>query len=86
MAAIEMYMKPTCPFCMGARRLLESKGQSWDEVDIAAQPERREEMVRRSGRTTVPQIWIDGRHVGGYDDLAELEVNGELDAWLAGAA
>ena len=52
---------------------------------IAAHPERREEMIRRSGRTTVPQIWIEGRHVGGFDDLSALEESGELDRLLGGA-
>jgi len=83
MADIEIYTKPTCPFCLGAKRLLESKGQSWKEVDIAAEPERREEMIRRAGRHTVPQIWIGERHVGGYDELARLDASGELDKLLA---
>jgi glutaredoxin 3 len=81
-AAIEMFVKSTCPFCLGARRLLASKGQTWSEVDIGAHPERREEMIRRSGRTTVPQIWIGDRHVGGYDDLSALDASGELDRLL----
>jgi glutaredoxin 3 len=85
MAAIEIYTKPTCPFCVGAKRLLSKKGQTWTEVDIAAHPERREEMIRRSGRTTVPQIWIEGRHVGGFDDLSALEDSGELDRLLGAA-
>jgi glutaredoxin 3 len=84
-AAIEMFIKGTCPYCIGARRLLASKGQTWDEVDLGEHPERREEMVRRSGRTTVPQIWIDGRHVGGFDDLSALDATGELDRLLGGA-
>jgi len=82
MAEIEMYTKPTCPFCLGAKRLLESKGQSWKEVDIAAEPERRDEMIRRAGRHTVPQIWIGERHVGGYDELARIDATGELDRLL----
>lgn len=85
MTAIEMYTKPGCPFCIGAKRLLESKGRRWEEVDIAAEPERREEMIRRAGRHTVPQIWIAGRHVGGYDELARLDATGELDKLLAGS-
>ncbi len=84
MASIEMYIKPTCPYCLGARRLLEAKGQSWSEVDVSREPERREEMIDRSGRTTVPQIWIDDRHVGGFDDLSALDASGELDRLLAG--
>jgi len=83
MADIEIYTKPTCPFCLRAKGLLQSKGQSWKEVDIAAEPERREEMIRRAGQHTVPQIWIGERHVGGYDELARLDASGELDKLLA---
>ena len=83
MASIEMFIKPTCPYCVAAKRLLTAKGQSWNEVDIAAEPARRGEMVERSGRTTVPQIWIDGQHVGGFDDLAALDQAGKLDPLLA---
>lgn len=85
MAVIEMFVRGTCPFCVGAKRLLAAKGQTWSEVDIGDQPERREEMLRRSGRTTVPQIWIDGRHVGGFDDLSALDASGELDRLLGRA-
>ena len=83
MASIEMFTKPTCPYCLAAKRLLAGKGQSWSEVDVAAEPQRRNEMVERSGRATVPQIWIDGRHIGGFDDLAALDAAGELDPLLA---
>lgn len=83
MPPIEMYIRPTCPYCHAARNLLASKGQRWTEVDLAQQPERREEMIRRSGRTTVPQIWIGERHVGGFDDLSALDASGELDRLLA---
>jgi glutaredoxin 3 len=65
-----------------AKRLLTAKGQHWDEVDIEEQPGRRREMIERSGRTTVPQIWIGDRHVGGYDELARLDASGELDVLL----
>jgi len=82
MAAIEIYSRGTCPYCVAAKRLLASKGQSWTEVDIAALPERRREMIERSGRNTVPQIWIGDRHVGGFDDLAALDQAGELDPLL----
>ncbi len=78
-----MFIQPTCPYCMAAKRLLTARGESWNEVDISAEPDRRSEMVERSGRTTVPQIWIDGRHVGGFDDLAALDEAGELDSLLA---
>jgi glutaredoxin 3 len=82
MAAIEIYSRGTCPYCVAAKRLLAAKGHSWAEVDIGALPERRREMIERSGRNTVPQIWIDDRHVGGFDDLAALDQAGELDPLL----
>ena len=77
-----MYSKSWCPYCRMAKRLLAAKGMAWHEVDVEQAPERRREMVKRSGRTTVPQIWIGDRHVGGYDDLARLDASGELDALL----
>jgi thioredoxin reductase (NADPH) len=77
-----MYTKSDCPYCEMAKRLLGSKGQRWTEIDIEADPARQQEMVERSGRSTVPQIWIGERHVGGFDDLAALERAGELDALL----
>ena len=83
MSKITMYSTSWCGYCAMARRLLESKGQDWQEIDVDAESGRREEMIERSGRRTVPQIWIGDRHVGGYDDLAALERAGELDALLA---
>ena len=77
-----MYSKSWCPYCRMAKRLLETKGQSWQEIDIEEHPERRREMVERSGRRTVPQIWIGGRHIGGYDELSRLDASGELDRLL----
>ena len=77
-----MYSKSWCPYCRMAKRLLADKGQRWDEIDIEEQPERAREMVERSGRSTVPQIWIGDRHVGGYDDLSRLDASGELDRLL----
>ena len=82
MASILLYTKPTCPYCDQAKALLRSKGQTWTEIDIEADPARREEMIERSRRKTVPQIFIGDRHVGGYDDLAALEAAGELDPLL----
>ena len=84
MATVEIYTKPTCGFCHMAKRLLSSKGISFSEVNISAQPERRAEMIQRAnGGTTVPQIFIDGTHVGGCDDLFALDRGGKLDALLA---
>ncbi len=84
MAQVEIYTKPTCGFCHAAKRLLTSKGVSFAETNISAQPEKRPEMIQRaSGRSTVPQIFIDGFHVGGFDDLSLAESNGKLDKLLA---
>ncbi|MGH0031523.1 MAG: glutaredoxin 3 [Myxococcota bacterium] len=85
MPEITMYATSWCGFCAMARRLLESKGQRWEEIDVDAIAGSRDEMIERSGRRTVPQIWIGDRHVGGYDDLAALESAGELDALLSEA-
>jgi len=82
MSRIQMYTTSWCPYCRMAKALLRHKGQAWEEVDVDEQPGRRAEMVERSGRTSVPQIWIGERHVGGYDELAALERAGELDALL----
>jgi thioredoxin reductase (NADPH) len=82
MPSITLYSKQTCPYCDMAKRLLTLKGQTWNEIDIEVVPGKRDEMIERSGRRTVPQIWIGDRHVGGFDDLAELDRTGELDALL----
>jgi thioredoxin reductase (NADPH) len=82
MAAITIYTRPDCPFCDRAKALLARKGQTWTEIDIEAEPRRREEMVERTGRRTVPQIFLGDRHVGGSDDLQALEEAGALDALL----
>src|SRR6187551_2527965 len=80
MAKIEIYTKFFCGYCARAKRLLESKGAAFEEYDITLGGEKRSEMLQRAnGRTTVPQIFIDDRHVGGSDDLYELERNGQLD-------
>lgn len=84
MATIEIYTKPTCGFCHMAKRLLASKGVSYSEVNISAQPERRAEMIQRAkGGSTVPQIFIGDVHIGGCDDLFALDRGGKLDALLA---
>jgi len=84
MARVEIYTKFLCPFCTRAKKLLESKGVSYEEYDITRGGEKRAEMLQRAnGRHTVPQIFIDDRHIGGSDDLAELERNGQLDPLLA---
>lgn len=83
MARVLMYLTAACPYCQAAERLLATKGiADIERVRVDLEPARREEMRRRSGRHTVPQIWIDGRHVGGCDDLFALEHAGSLDALL----
>jgi len=82
MASIVMYSKSWCPFCDRAKHLLEEKGQRWEEIDVEAHAGKRDEMIERAGRSTVPQIFIDGVHVGGFDELAALERTGKLDALL----
>lgn len=85
MAQVEIYTKSTCPYCIRAKRLLDSKGVSYKETQVDfGGAERQEMLARANGRTTVPQIFIGGRHVGGCDDLMMLESQGQLDAMLAG--
>jgi thioredoxin reductase (NADPH) len=86
MPSIVMYTKQVCPYCTRAKHLLTQKGQEWTEIDIEAEPGRREEMIERSGQRTVPQIFIDDQHVGGFDELAALEEAGELDPLLGRSA
>ncbi len=83
MAKIEIYTKAFCPYCTRAKRLLDEKGAAFDEHDITMGGPKRKEMIQRaSGRSTVPQIFIDDRHIGGSDDLAALEREGKLDPLL----
>jgi glutaredoxin 3 len=83
MATIEVYTTPLCPYCWRAKRLLATKGIPFVEIDLWREPERRAEMVERAGGgTTVPQIFVDGRALGGSDELAALEATGDLDAIL----
>ena len=83
MPRISMYCTAVCPYCVAAERLLNSKGVTHiEKIRIDLQPERRMEMMERSSRRTVPQIYIDDRHVGGFDDLAALDAAGGLDLLL----
>ena len=85
MAAVRMYSTGMCPYCTMAERLLVSKGVTViEKVRIDLEPARRAEMMERTGRRTVPQIYIGDTHVGGFDDLAALEHAGKLDALLRG--
>jgi glutaredoxin 3 len=79
---IIMYVKSWCPYCERARSLFKAKGVVYQEIDIESQPEQREEMIRRSGRRTVPQIFIGSRYIGGSDDIHELDAAGGLDPLL----
>lgn len=82
-ANVTMYSTRFCPYCMRARGLLQSKQISFIDIAVDGQPLLMREMIERSGRHTVPQIWIGEQHVGGYDDIALLERQGRLDALLA---
>jgi glutaredoxin 3 len=87
MARIEIYTTPTCPYCIAAKRLLTQKGAAFEEISVAGDPARRAAMTARAGGgATVPQIFIDGRHIGGCDDLYALDSEGGLDPLLAAGA
>ena len=79
---VVMYTTGWCPYCTRARELLKNKGVGFEEIDVDARPEARTEMMARSGRHTVPQIFIGETHVGGCDDLHELDASGRLDTLL----
>ena len=86
MAEVVLYTTRFCPFCIRARQLLKSKGVAFEEIAVDGNPQLRQEMMEKSGRHTVPQIWINGEHVGGCDDLMELERTGRLDEMLGRAS
>jgi glutaredoxin 3 len=84
MTRILLYTTPFCGYCRAAKRLLADKALDFEEIDVALDHDKRAEMIdRANGLRTVPQIFIHGRHVGGYDELAMLEREGKLDDWLA---
>ena len=84
MANILMYTSAVCPYCINAERLLASKGVTEiNKIRVDLQPEKRDEMIEKTGRRTVPQIFIDDRHIGGFDDLRALDLAGGLDPLLA---
>lgn len=83
MASVTIYSSDYCPFCIRAKQLLSSKSVDFTEVKVDGKPELREEMKQKSGRHTVPQIWINDLHVGGCDDLFALEHANKLDSLLA---
>jgi len=80
-----LYTTRVCPYCLAAKELLRRKGVAFEEIDVTDQPEARARLRERTGRATVPQIFIGDFHVGGFDDLQALESRGELDRRLQGA-
>lgn len=84
MAPVTIYATRSCPYCHAAKYLLRKKGVAFEEIDVTGKPDERRLMaVKANGRTTVPQIFVGSRHVGGCDDLYDLEAGGELDRLLA---
>ena len=82
MPKVEVFCTPFCPYCIRAKKLLEHKNIEYEEIRVDKEPERHDEMIQRSKRTSVPQIFIDDYHVGGCDDLFALEAEGNLDSRL----
>ena len=83
MNKIEIYTKAYCPYCHRAKAVLDSKGVQYKEIDISTDTTLQAEMIKRSNRRTVPQIFIDGEHIGGSDDLMRIKQTGELDKLIA---
>jgi glutaredoxin 3 len=84
MARVQVYTTPVCPYCVRAKKLLQSRDIAYEEIDVSEDDELRADVIKRTGRRTVPQIFIDGRSIGGFEELLALDVAGEL-APLAGA-
>ncbi|MCW8931911.1 MAG: glutaredoxin 3 [Gammaproteobacteria bacterium] len=82
MAHVRMYCTDSCPFCLNAEKLLVSKGVDIEKIDIEAEPEQFAEIVAQIGQDSVPQIFIDDKHIGGFDDLSELDMDDELEPML----
>ncbi|MFQ5468037.1 MAG: glutaredoxin 3 [Kiloniellaceae bacterium] len=84
---VEIFSTILCPFCYRAKKLFESKGVPFEEIDVMLRPGRRREMIERTGgRTSVPQIFVDGTHIGNCDEIHDMEAEGRLDALLHKAA
>jgi len=86
MPPITIYTKPYCPYCIRALALLDKKGAPYTEIEAGFDPEKRQEMIQRSGRMTFPQIFIGEQHIGGCDDMMALERDGRLDPLLTAEA
>ncbi len=84
MASVRIYTTPICPYCARAKSILSTKGVDFEEIDVYMDVNARREMIQKTGRQTVPQIFIGDRHIGGCDDLQALERAGELDPLLTG--
>ena len=82
MPVIDMYCTNTCPYCQRAEKLLNKKGVEFNKINVEGNQAKLKEMLKRSGRNTVPQIFIDDKHIGGFDDMAELDIMDELDPLL----
>jgi glutaredoxin 3 len=82
MAEVTIYTTGSCPYCVQAKRLLTHKGVAYTEIDVTGNAALRMEIMQASGRRTVPQIFIDGQSIGGFDELYQLEQSGELDVLL----
>ncbi len=82
MPKVEIFCTPFCPYCVRAKKLLEQKNVEYEDIRVDQEPERHKEMITRSNRTSVPQIFIDNYHVGGCDELFALESEGTLDSRL----
>ncbi|HSR65659.1 MAG TPA: glutaredoxin 3 [Xanthomonadaceae bacterium] len=82
---ITLYTSAMCGYCVAAKNFLKSKGLAWDEIRVDTHPDERARMVTRTGRTTVPQIFVGATHVGGYDDMMALHRAGRFEPLLAGA-
>ena len=86
MPDIKIYSTAVCPYCVAAKNFLKQRGQSWEEIRVDLDPAVRKEIVEKTGRTSVPQIFINGQHIGGHDDMVALDRAGKLDPLLAGSA
>ncbi len=84
MQPVHLYTSPTCGYCHAAKRMLKSKGVKFTEIDVSRDSMKKQQMIQKTGRRTVPQIYIGQTHVGGFDDMNALEHAGKLDALLAG--
>jgi len=82
---VVVYSTTICPYCVRAKQLLKQKGVDYEEINLDKRPELRNDVMKRSGRRTVPQIWVGETHVGGFDDLWALDRAGKLDSLLQGA-